>query len=290
MTRKTCVITGANSGIGFWTTTFLAEKGFNIIMLCRSAEKGELAKSKIMERRQNEHLKVIQAELSSFASIAEAAKNICSLFSSIDVLINNAGMVSSDHRLNNRGIELTFAVNHLAPFYLTHLLLKPLSNSDDGRIITVSSNIHKKGKIYIDDLNLHSNYKILRAYNQSKLANVQFTYVLEEKLAVLNNHQISTYCVDPGHVNTGIGLKNVSKFHGLAWFLRSKMGVNAKEGATCQTHLASANISDLASGKFWKNSRIINSSPASYDKKTAHRLWKKSEELCGIDDYFIDLM
>lgn len=286
MKNKTIVITGANSGLGYWTTLALAEKGARIFMLCRSLEKGEQVRQEFISRTRNSAIEIIPAELSEKASIVEAAKTILSKTKKIDILINNAALVSSKHTLTNDNIELTFAVNHLGPFYLTHLLFPLLLNSEDGRIINISSNNHRRGKIHFNNLNLSSTYNILKAYNQSKLANVLFSYELHKLIQLKNLKNLSVYCIDPGHNNTPIGLKTNNKLHYFIWLLRSKMGKSPKKGAECQVYAASEEKIKHISGQYWKNSKPTSPSPKSYDEHDAKKLWEISLKLCGIDEFF----
>ena len=204
----------------------------------------------------------------------------------LDILINNAALVSSNRILTEDGIEIQFAVNHIAPFYLTHLLFPLLIKSSDGRVINISSTNHRRGKMQFDDLNLTTNYSILRAYNQSKLANVLFSYELNRNLATRKIKNLSVYCIDPGHNNTAIGLKNTKSFHYFVWLLRSKMGKSPKKGAECQVYVAVNDQVKSLSGKYWKNAKTIHSSKNSYNEVHARKLWDISLKICGIDDYF----
>ncbi len=283
--NKTCVITGANSGLGYWTTFGLAKLGWTIFMLCRSAQKANLAKEEISNKAGNSNIHIIPVELSSLNSIQEAVEAISNKTNTIDVLINNAATVSSKRSLSADGFELQFAINHLAPFYLTHLIIPFLKNSKDPRVVNISSNNHKKGKIYFEDIFLQNNYGILKAYDQSKLANVLFTYELDRQLKK-NNFVISTYCVDPGHINTKIGLKNTSIIHCLAWWIRSKMGKTPEQGARCQIYVATSDEVYKQSGKYWKDCKPTRSSSLSYDISKAEKLWLLSMKFCGIVDYF----
>lgn len=286
MKNKTIAITGANSGLGYWTTMALAEKGARIFMLCRSLKKGNKARQEIVAKTDNSSIELIQIELSSKESITSAVKKILCKTDQIDVLINNAGHISSKHILTEDNIELTFAVNHLAPFYLTHLLLPSLLKTEDGRIVNISSNSHRTAKIHFDDLNSSSNYHILRAYAKSKLANVLFSYELNKQIQLKNLKNLSVYCIDPGHNNTPIGLKTNNKLHYFAWLLRSKMGKSPKIGAECQVYAASGDDIRHISGKYWKNSKPIASSKNSYSEYDAKKLWDISLQLCGLDDFF----
>lgn len=286
MKDKICVITGANSGLGYWTTMALAEKGAEIFMLCRSAEKGEKARSNIISETANEKIHLILADLSSLKSIHEAVQKITALTEKIDVLINNAALVSSERKLTEDGIEMQFGVNHIGPFYLTHLLLPLLMNAPEARIVNLSSTTHRRGKIHFDDVNLSTNYYILRAYNQSKLANVFFSYQLNRELIANTIKNISVYCVDPGHNDTPIGLKKTSGLHALVWWLRGKMGSSPEHGAKCQIDVSVDDQVKNMSGMYWRNSKPIASSNYSYNEEDAKKLWQLSLDLCGIKDFF----
>ena len=284
---KSCIITGANSGLGYWTTMGLAKLGWTIFMLCRSEEKARLAQQEITAQTGNPNIYIIVVELSSLKSIRKAVKAIKKETKVVDVLINNAATVSSKRLLTETGIELQFAINHMAPFYLTNLTIPLLKRSNDPRIVNISSNNHKRGKIHFEDISLQSGYQILKAYNQSKLANVLFTYELERQLK-RRHLDISTYCVDPGHVSTKIGLKHTTKFHSMAWWIRSKMGMAPKKGAQCQVYTASSEKVYKQSGKYWKNCVSVPSSSITYEKHTGEKLWLLSLKLCCIEDYFVN--
>jgi retinol dehydrogenase-12 len=286
MKEKTCVITGANSGLGYWTTMALAEKGARIFMLCRSAEKGEKARLEIISKTGNEKISLILVELSSLSSIHKAVQTINELTNRVDVLINNAALVASERKLTEDGIEMQFAVNHIAPFYLTHLLLPLLMNAPEGRIVNISSTTHRRGKIYFEDVSLSDKYHILRAYGQSKLANVFFSYELNRKLIAQNMNNLSVYCVDPGHNDTQIGLKKTKGLHALVWWIRSKMGSSPEKGATCQIYVSAEDQVKNMSGKYWINSKPVSSSKYSHNEQDAQKLWLLSLELCGIKDFF----
>ncbi|MFC2126532.1 SDR family oxidoreductase [Bacteroidota bacterium] len=286
MRGKTCVITGANSGLGYWTTLALAKKGLHIFMLCRSIDRGEKARIDITTKTGNKDIELILVDLSSLASINKAVEKIKKLTNQVDVLINNAATVSSQRKLTEDGIESQFAINHIAPFCLTHRLLPLLMKSPDGRVINISSTNHRRGKLHFEDVNLTTNYNILRAYNQSKLANVMFSYELNRNLIARNIKNLGVYCVDPGHNNTPIGLKNTKNLHYLVWLLRSKMGKSPARGAECQIFVAINDHVKSVSGRYWKNSKTISSSRKSYNETDAQRLWEISLELCGVQDFF----
>ena len=171
-THKSCIVTGANSGLGYWTTLEMSKQGWTVYMLCRSADKAEAAQKEIIFKTQNPNIHIILVELSSLKSIQQAVDTIKSKTDGIDVLINNAALVSSYRSLTETGVELQFAVNHLAPFYLTHLALDLLKTSKDARIVNISSNNHKKGKIHFEDISLKRNYQISKKIPYEHLLNI----------------------------------------------------------------------------------------------------------------------
>ena len=286
MKGKKCVVTGANTGIGFETSKALASKGAEVIMVCRNEAKGRQALAAIREATGNHQLQLITADLSSQRQIREMAFTIREQHPVIDVLVNNAGTWVSDHSLTEDGIETVFAVNHLAYFLLTHLLYPAFIGAADARVINVSSDSHFKGDMYFDDLNLTRNYHGLRSYGQSKLANVLFTYEFDRRKP---HAHVSINAVQPGLVYTDIGLKNTNWVHALAWKVRRSLwrGVSPAEGAATSIYLASDPEISRESGKYWDKCQAKASSPDSYKEEDAGRLWEICERLCSIDDYFI---
>lgn len=286
MTNKSCVITGANAGLGYATALALAKKGATVYLICRSTERGRMAQRSIVEESENEAVYLIQADLSSQRDLRTAAEEISASTTKVDVLINNAAMVASSRQTNKDGVEKQFAVNHLAYFLLTHLLMPQLQQAPDARIINVGSANHFRGKMHFDDLFLEKSYNPLRAYNQTKLANLLFTYELDRRLKTEGLSNISVNCADPGLNNTQIGVKHTNWFHKLLWNIRRRQGQSPHEGAQCQIYLASAPEVSEESGKYWYQSKAVPSSDLSYNQKDAQRLWEISATLCQIEDFF----
>jgi len=289
MKGKNCIVTGGNSGIGFETALAFANLGANVIILCRNQEKAEAAIKSIKAKSQNYNVDFILADLSSQKSIGDAAKYILRKFEIIDVLVNNAGTWHSNLVLTEEKIEKQFAVNHIAYFLLTQNLLGALKKSIDARIICVGSDSHFHGKIHFENLSLSKNYKGLKAYAQSKLANVLFVYELDRQLKSREIYNISINCVQPGLVKTDIGLKNSISLHGLAWRIRRMGGVNPAKGAETSIYLASADEPKGQSGKYWDKCNVKSTSKRSYQKEDALKLWDISKDICGIDNYFSTL-
>lgn len=287
MNGKVCVVTGANAGLGFETAKALAGKKAEVVMICRSSAKGEAARTAIVEATDNEKVQVVEADLSSQSEIREAAGRIRQDWPKVDVLVNNAATVISDHTLTEDDVETQFAVNHLAYFLFTSCLMPALQKSERARIVNISSGNHVKGDIHFDNLNLIGEYQVLKAYNQSKLANVLFTYELDRRLKEAGTSHLDVHCVNPGLNNTDIGIKSTKFLHSLAWRIRRAMGKSPARGAQCQIFVATAPVLDGISGKYWYRSEEVLSSEASYDPELARRLWEVSAELCSVGNYFL---
>ena len=286
MKGKNCVITGGNAGIGFETALALAKLGANIIIICRNQQKAEAAVRSIKAKSQNNTVDYILADLSSQKSIRDASKYILKEFIHLDVLVNNAGTWLSKLEFTEENIEKQFAVNHLAYFLLTSELLPALKKADDARIICVGSDSHFHGIMHFDDISLSKKYHGLRAYAQSKLANVLFTYELDRQLRSKGIKNIAINCVQPGLVKTDIGLKHTISLHGIAWRIRRMGGVTPEKGAETSIFLASSEEVKGVSGKYWDKCTAKPSSKRSYNQKDAKQLWKLSKEMCGIANYF----
>jgi NAD(P)-dependent dehydrogenase (short-subunit alcohol dehydrogenase family) len=283
MIHKNCLITGANTGIGFETAKTLCSKGFNVILVCRSEEKAKTAIQEILNLQADASLDYAIADLSSQTEIRSMAAGILRKYPELDVLINNAGSWYSEMKLTADGIERQWAINHLAPFLLTHLLLPALVKASDPRIINVSSDSHFHGKINFEDVNLSQNYHGLRAYAQSKLANVLFTNAFEQFKTI---KKLTVNAVQPGLVKTDIGLKHTFSFHGLMWKIRRLTGKTPADGAATSIFLAAHDDLTSVSGKYWDNCRPKATSKKAASIADAERLWKLSCKQCGISNYF----
>jgi len=279
MEGKICLITGANTGIGKATAEELARKGATILMVCRNSKKGKLAKAEIIKKTGNNQVNLYIADLSSFTSVREMAEQVISTYSRLDVLINNAGIFYTKFQLTEDGIERQFQVNHLSGFLLTHLLLPILKNAPAARIINVSSIGNYKGDIHFHDLNIEKSYSGLKAYRQSKLANVLFTYELARKLATT---KITVNTLHPGVVGTQIGFANNRGLAAIVWWLGSPFMLSDAEGAATSIFLACSDDVKEVSGKYFERCKSKKSAEKSYDLSLANKLWGVSEKLCGI--------
>ena len=200
MKDKICVITGANSGIGKAMTQALAQKKFHIVMICRNIDKAEKVRQTIISKTNHEAIELFIADLSKQSEVIRVAESIQNKFPKIDILINNAGIIARSYReVTQDGLELTFAVNHMAYFILTNLFMDSLKASQNSRIISVSSEAHRFAKFDLDNLQLEKKYNNMKAYALSKLCNILFTRELAKRLQGTN---ISANCFHPGGVAT----------------------------------------------------------------------------------------
>jgi retinol dehydrogenase 12 len=283
MKNKNVVITGANAGLGYETARALAKMDANVMMLCRSKEKGEAAAAKIKEEYPSANLQVIPILLESQQNIRQVAGQIRQIFPVVDVLVNNAGTWISELTFTEDKVESMFAINHLAYFLLTHALYPNLILAENPRVVSVASDSHFKGKIHFDDIHLTKNYHGLKAYAQSKMANIHFMYELNRRKPV--NH-LSTYAVQPGLVKTDIGVKKTNWLHALAWKLRRSGGVNPDIGAQTQIFLASDPSVHNQSGLYWDKCKPKPSSADTYKLDDAEKLWQMCCDFCKIEDFF----
>ena len=288
MQGKVCIVTGANSGIGKATALGLAQMGATIIMVCRDQVKGEEAQNEIIEKSGNDAIDLMLADLASQASIRQLAQNIQQSYQQLHVLINNAGGVNLSRRVTTDGLEMTFAVNYLAPFLLTNLLLEKLIASAPARIVNVSSESHRSGYIRMDDSQLEKGYSIMRAYGQSKLALVLFTYELARKLQGMS---VTANCLHPGFVATNLGQNGVG-FVGrsITKLIFSTLGISPEEGAKTSIYLATSPEIEGVTGKYFAKSIPIRSAPISYDKTLQRQLWEESAKLVKLQDVEVALM
>ncbi len=283
---KCIVITGATSGIGLAAAKGIASEGHLVIGVARSEQKAKASREAILQAFPAAKVTYLLADLSSQQEVRTLAENIQKILTkhgqeSIDVLINNAGAVTSWFTLTEDGYELQFAVNHLAPFLLTNLLLAHLKKSPSGRILTVTSGSHRHTRMHWKDVMLRRHYNTLKAYKQSKMANVLFTYELNRKLEQESN--IQAIAIDPGLVNTKIGTKGTNGFVNWFWNKRRRKGVAPEIAAETIIHLACRRYLPEADSCYWKGCRPIQPSRYARRDKEAKQLWVLSNHLCGLE-------
>jgi len=270
--KKICLITGATSGIGKATAIELARKGMQIIFTSRDEEKGKNTMDEIIKSTGNPDVNMYHCDLASFQSISEFASLIKKNFIKLDILINNAGIWMKQKDMNADGIEYTFAVNHLAPFLLTSLLLDMIRKSDAGRIINVSSGIHYQGYLDISDPEFKNKaFNPAKAYTQSKLANVLFTRELAIRLKETN---VTVNCLAPGWVNTGLFRSSnpIVKLAARLWAL------TPSKGAETSIFLATSDQVQNITGEYFEKKKVKKAAKKSYDKELMKKLWKLSED------------
>jgi NAD(P)-dependent dehydrogenase (short-subunit alcohol dehydrogenase family) len=284
--NKIIIITGATSGIGLATAKELAGKGAYLIGTGRSEERCAKAEKEIRSIHPNARVSYLCADLSSLSGIAGLAAAVRKKlaedgFDHIDVLINNAGTVSSWYVSTPDGFELQFAVNHLAPFRLTYELMPLLQRSTEGTVISVSSGSHYRTKIHWKDVLLRKHYNCLLAYKQTKLANVMFVTELNRRLAKAGG-KVRAYAVDPGLVNTDIGLKGTGGLVKKVWEIRSRGGTPVEQPARSISYIASDPAARETEGVYWKDCVPLKPSRYSQLEEEGSRLWELSERMCGI--------
>lgn len=276
MTGKTCMVTGANAGIGKATALGLAKMGASVIMVCRNHERGEAAMAEINRESGNGAVSLLVADLSSQAAIRQLAADFQAQYPALHVLINNAGIITKKRILTEDRLETQFAVNHLAYFLLTNLLLDTLKASAPARIVNVSSQAHHRGSIDFDDLQSERSYRRTHVYAWTKLANVLFTYELARRL---EGTQVTANCLHPGVIATNL----IGDFMPRPLrFMTKIVGASPERGARAPLYLATSPAVEGVSGKYFVDQKAVPSSTASYDRTTASRLWQVSAELTGL--------
>jgi NAD(P)-dependent dehydrogenase (short-subunit alcohol dehydrogenase family) len=275
MQGKTVVITGANQGIGKAAAVALAAKGAHVVLVARSRPKGESARAEVAAAGGG-GAELVVADLSSQAEVRRAAAEIKSRHTRIDVLVNNAGVFVPERHTTADGLEETFAVNHLAYFLFTRELLDVLKSSRPARIVNVSSEAHRGARMRWEDLQFErAPYRGFKAYGQSKLANVLFTYELARRL---EGTGVTANCLHPGVIGSGFGQTYGGAMSVLVKIARPFM-LTPEEGARTTVYLASSPEVEGVSGKYFTKCKPARSNGVSYDEQSQQKLWALSEEL-----------
>jgi len=278
MAGKTVLITGGTSGIGKATAMGLAALGARVAITGRDPERAEAAAVVIRGATGNPAVDGFGADLSSQAEVRRLAAAILATYPRLDVLVNNVGGSWATRHVTADGLEQTFAVNHLAAFLLTNLLLDRLKASAPARVVTVSSNAQARGKIDFEDLQGERNYSEQRAYPQSKLASVMFTYELARRLAGTG---VTATVLHPGVASTGFGAEDPSRIFKLIVPLYRPFMKTPRQGAATSIYLASSPAVDGVTGQYFAGRKPKPSNKASYDLAAATRLWQVSARLVG---------
>lgn len=276
---KVCLITGATSGIGTATAGALAKQGWEVYIHGRSRTKLDETRDQLVQESGNEGIHCLQADLSKLDDVRGLAQQFLDLGKPLDCLISNAGVTNTNAITTADGYEEMFAVNHLAPFLLTNLLLDKVKESDYARIVVVSSGAHAFCKgIQFDDLSFTKNFSSMKVYGHSKLANILFTRELAKRLA---GSGVTVNTCHPGAVATGLGTNN-------GWLGKLAMGVvkpffrSPLKGAESSIYLATSNEVDSVSGEYFYNCKIEATKPWATDMDQARQLWRVSEEMTGL--------
>ncbi len=274
--EKIMIVTGATGGIGLTTARELAATGARVVLVGRSEARLADAVALITQQTPNAQLDTIQADLSSQAEVCVVADTIKQRYDHIDVLINNAGAYYTTLQLSVDGIEMTWALNHMAPFLLTTQLLDLLRASAPARIITVASAAHQGATIDFDDLEGKKRFSGWKAYGQSKLANIMFTYELANRLL---ESDVTANCLHPGFVATGFAQNNAGWFAKFFAVMQRYMAITPAQGAETSIFLARSDSVVTTTGRYFDKCKPVPSSKVSYDVTTQRRLWQLSQNM-----------
>ncbi len=290
MSGKACMVTGANSGLGYQISLILAEMGGTVVLVCRNKHKGEEARKRMVAATGNERVELLVADLSSQESIRELVDHFKSRHQRLHVLVNNAGYISWDRQETIDGLEMTFAVNHLAPFLLTNLLLgtlrKAAESDGEGRVVNISSSAQQMGKINLADLQSTKRYRIMEAYAASKLALVITSKEFAQRL---QGTGITVNSIGPGHMRTAFNSKAgglstiINTFPLSRWFIQNMLEKPVAEAVLTPIYLATSPELGGCTGLFYGDycqpetpSRYVN------DRELARQLWDISAQLTNI--------
>ena len=282
MTGKVCVVTGATSGLGLATARQLAEWGATVVVVGRNAARAISAAQEVARAAPHAPVDWLAADFAVQSQVRKLAAEFSGRYPRLNVLVNNAGTISRHRKVTPEGVELTLAVNHLAPFLLTNLLLESLVAGAPARVVNVASVAHERARLDLADPQMRRHYLPFRAYAASKLANVLFTYELAHRL---EGTGVTANAVDPGLVRTGLG-RNNGLARDLAWRLTHlryrSLSLRPDQGAEPIVFLASSTTLSSVNGEYFSRRERSQSSPASRDLATAQRLWSLSEQWTGL--------
>lgn len=278
--NKTCVVTGANSGIGKATTRELAGQGARLLMLCRNETKAKQARQDIIDETGNQNIDIILADFAIQDEVRKAAEAIIEKVDKLDILVNNAGAINHDRTETPDGIERTFAVNHLAPFLLTNLLIDPLQNASFARIVNVASVAHKYGLpvFDLDNLQLKTQFTPMKAYGLSKLCNIMFTYELSKRI---DRDQMNTNSLDPGMVGSQFSMEGPFWLK-LVYVLGKPFMRSSGRGARTVIYLATSDEVKEFNGQYFKDEKIDQPDPIVFNDDVTEELWDRSAAMTGL--------
>lgn len=273
--NKVAIVTGANSGMGKATVAALADRGYHVVMLCRSQTRGEEAYQELM-KKSGRDICLMLCDLGSMKNVRTFTEEFKKQYNHIDLLINNAGVISLDRRETVDGLEEQFGVNHIGHFLLTLRLLDLMKRG--SRIIVVASGAHKIGKIHYENYNLTKGFHVVKAYGQSKLANILFTRELADRL---KSRGITVNCCHPGAVATSMGVDRNSGFGKSITALLKPFFLTPEEGARTAIYLATSPEGGRVTGKYFYRNQIAKTAKAAKSRIQARRLFELSEKITG---------
>lgn len=280
--NKVAVVTGANSGIGFETSRALVEKGYELVMVCRNEQKAQAAKSQLLERVEEGNISYILCDFIDPVQIQNAAEQIRSSYTSLQLLVNNHGYLAANEERDARNVESTIAVNHLGYFLFTYelrgLLLAPNTDGSETRVVNVASEAHRSASVDTSDFALTKKYSNWKAYSNSKLYNILFSRSLAQ---LWREENIWIFSVHPGVIRSNFGQSSTWLVKAF-WKLGALFMKSNREGAESSVYAAlSADLSQ-SSGAYIKDKKIAQPTRLANNDQVADKLWKWSEEVCGI--------
>lgn len=278
MAGKACLVTGGTGGIGFVAARELARRGAQVTIAGRDRQRGEAAMAAIAAASGRTDVRFLPADLSDQSQVRTLASTVIAETPRLDVLLNNAGGLFGRRQRSADGLEMTFALNHLSYFLLSHLLVPALEAAPSARIVNVASAAHKGVTLDFDDLQAEEKYDRWLAYKRSKLANIMFTYELARRL---EGRGVTVNALHPGFVATDIGVRH-GFIPGFLWWIGKLSAISPEEGAQTSIYLASAPEVEGVTGQYFSRCRPKRSSEASYDRAAAIRLWDVSANLTRI--------
>ncbi len=278
MSGRICLVTGATAGIGLATARALAQQGATVVGVGRNAGKGQETAARIRQETSNPAVEFLAADLSSQAEVRRVAAEFRAAHSRLDVLVNNVGAFFMQRRLSADGIEMTWALNYLGVYLLTHLLLDTLRASAPSRIVNVSSAMHQSAQLDLDDLQGEHKYSGMKAYGQSKLALVMLTYEWARRL---EGTDVTVNALHPGFVATDMYRSSGGIVRLVAPIIQW-MAIGPEAGAETSIYLATSHEVAGITGKYFVKKQPARSAPASYDAAAAQHLLKISDEMVGL--------
>ncbi|MEN1985744.1 SDR family oxidoreductase [Paenibacillus hubeiensis] len=281
MSIKAAIVTGANSGMGLATTIELAKQNYRVVMACRSEERGRQALQEALRESGSTHIELMLCDLGSLDSIRRFARGFRERYDTLDVLVNNAGIVMMKREETKDGFERCIGINHLGHFLLTLLFIEPLKAAEQGRIVNVSSGAYKAGKIHWDDPHLLQGFNPIKSYAQSKLANILFTRILARKLS---HTRITANSLHPGAVGTRIGVNRNTGFGTriMAFMGKLPFFLTPAEGARTAIYLATSLDVQGISGAYFYREKEQELKPHVLNDAEAERFWTWSEQQVGL--------